>query len=145
MAMPNVMLDADLFVRGLINPRSIWGRIIFDHATNYDLFLSDDLVDEILAVVHRPEVARKFRALDGLDLAAALAVLDKAERVEPAELYRTASDPTKDDAYLATAHAAQADYLVTEDQDLLVLGTFGATSIVNAATFLGMLERADDS
>src|SRR3954447_8340760 len=105
MAMPNVVLDADLFVRGLINPRSIWGRIIFDHATNYDLFLSDDLVDEILAVVHRPEVARKFRALDGLDLAAALAVLDKAERVEPAELYRTSSDPTKDDAYLATALA----------------------------------------
>lgn len=41
-----------------------------------------------------------------------------------------------DDAILACALAAQADYIVTGDSDLLVLGAYSGIRIVTAATFL---------
>jgi predicted nucleic acid-binding protein len=50
-------------------------------------------------------------------------------------------DP-KDDVFLATAKAGHATYLVTEDNDLLVLGSYEGTRIVDAATFLRLLETA---
>lgn len=53
-------------------------------------------------------------------------------------------DP-QDDKFLATAEAAGANYLVSEDKDLLVLGDYRGTRIVNAATFLGVLERGQEA
>ncbi|MGH2534243.1 MAG: putative toxin-antitoxin system toxin component, PIN family [Thermomicrobiales bacterium] len=50
-------------------------------------------------------------------------------------------DPN-DDKFLATALAAHADFLVTEDNDLLVLGDYQGVRIVDARTFLSLL--ADD-
>jgi predicted nucleic acid-binding protein len=50
-----------------------------------------------------------------------------------------ARDP-KDDKFLATAKAVAADYLVSEDEDLLVLEEYEGTRIVNAAAFLRILE-----
>ncbi len=49
-------------------------------------------------------------------------------------------DPT-DDVFLACALAANADYLVTGDKDLLCLKQKGSTRIVTAAEFLKVLER----
>ena len=49
-------------------------------------------------------------------------------------------DP-KDDKFLATAVRAGADYLVSEDQDLLVLGEHEGVEIVDAVTFLRLIER----
>lgn len=62
-----------------------------------------------------------------------------AERVELIDTSRVSRDPN-DDTFLATAKAAGADYLVTEDQDLLVLGRHEDVRIVTAATFLRALE-----
>jgi putative PIN family toxin of toxin-antitoxin system len=43
--------------------------------------------------------------------------------------------------YLACAVAAQADYLVSMDKDLLDLGEFMGVKIVDLPTFLGVLDR----
>ncbi len=52
-------------------------------------------------------------------------------------------DP-KDDKFLATAKAAGATYVVSKDEDLLVLGTYDGIQIVPAATFLRLLESGTD-
>lgn len=44
---------------------------------------------------------------------------------------------------MATARAARADFLVSEDKDLLVLGTYDGTRIVDAATFLRALDGSE--
>ncbi len=65
-------------------------------------------------------------------------LLGQAERVELTEIPAVARDP-KDDKFLATAAVAGADYLVTEDDDLLVLGEYQGVKIVKAAAFLRIL------
>lgn len=138
--MRRVVFDTVGFVRGLINPLSRWGHILFDYANQYQLIVSEPIVLEVLDVLRRPAVVRLFRTLPVRDVSATLAILADAEFIEVREIPAVSRDP-KDDKFLATAALAGAAYLVSEDQDLLVLGEYEGVRIVNAATFLDLLDR----
>ena len=90
-------------------------------------------------VFSRPSLARKLNGIVGLDREAVIRVIEAATYVEPEHTPAVSRDP-KDDKFLAAAMAATADYLVSEDNDLLVLGTYNATEIVTAAAFLRVLD-----
>ena len=139
-----VVFDTVVFVRALINPRGMWGRLVFEHHQDYHLFLSAPVTREILDVVGRPAIARKFRSLRGFDLTRVLQILEHADHVEVAHIPPVTRDP-KDDKFLATARAAAAEYLVTEDQDLLVLEQHEGVRIVDAATFLAILNQGREA
>ena len=140
-AMLRVVFDTVIFVRALINPHGRWGRLVFAHATDYELIVSQPVVTEVLEVLHRPELTTKFRALENLDVAAVITLLGEASVVNVQSI-PAASRDHKDDKFLATAAAAGADYLVSEDQDLLVLDEYEGTKIVDASTFLSVLAEA---
>jgi uncharacterized protein len=129
-----------IFVRALINPHSLWGRLVFAHYSRYRLFLSQATVLEVLEVIRRPELTRKFRSLKGMNVARIIEILSQAELVELSDVPALSRD-AGDDKFLATCVAANADYLVTEDQDLLVLGEHEGTKIVDAVTFAQILDR----
>jgi uncharacterized protein len=137
--MVRVVFDTVVFVRSLINPRGFAGRLVFDHASRYELVLSRPIVVEILEVLHRPELTRKFKRLGRLDLAEVLSLIDQAELVEVPDVPAVSRDP-KDDKFLATAKAGRASYVVSADKDLLDLGEYEGIKIVDLATFLAMLE-----
>jgi putative PIN family toxin of toxin-antitoxin system len=136
---PKVVLDTVILIRALINPYNIWGRLIFQYRGRYRLIVSQPLIDEFLEVIERPELVRKFRALPGMDREAIRAILAQAETVAVQAVPAVSRDP-KDDPFLATAVAAGAAYLVTEDQDLLVLDPYEGIRIVTAAEFIRLLE-----
>jgi len=46
---------------------------------------------------------------------------------------------SKDNIILACAAAGQAQYIVSEDKDLLVLNPYGSIQIINALDFLKVL------
>ena len=137
-----VVLDTVVFVRSLINPHGRWGKLVFAH--DYRLFVSKPVVTEILEVLSRPELTQKFRALRDMDVARVIDILGQSEFVEIPNI-PTVSRDVKDDKFLATAEIAQADYLVTEDKDLLVLNEHKGTLIIDAATFLRILEQQESS
>jgi uncharacterized protein len=137
--MLRVVLDTVVFVRSLINPFSNCGRIVFTHTGRYRLFVSQAVVQEIFEVLNRPELRRKFRSVAGLDSHRLLELLGEAELVDVNEPASISRDPN-DDKFLATAAAAEADYLVTEDADMLVVEQHAGVSIVDAAGFLRLLE-----
>jgi putative PIN family toxin of toxin-antitoxin system len=140
-----VVFDTVVFVRALINSRSICGRLVLDFPDRYRLFLSRQVLQEILEVLARRELLDRLK-LRGIDYRKALEkLLDAmtgAETVELANIAAVSRDP-KDDKFLATAKAARSDFLVTEDQDSLVLRDYEGTAIVNAATFLAILEAEE--
>src|ERR1700687_3208587 len=138
--MVRVVFDTVVFVRGLINPHGVWGRLIFESSASYELFLSQHLLQEILEVVERPLLRQKYRTVAGRGIVQLLDILARADVVEIGEIEATSRDPT-DNMVLASARVAGADYLVSEDQDLLVLGEYGGTRIVSVATFLAILAR----
>jgi predicted nucleic acid-binding protein len=103
--------------------------------------VSPPVATEILEVIGRPEVVRLFRRVPLRDPAAVRAVLAEAEPVEIdlATIPRVCRD-AKADKVLATAKAGGASFIVSEDDDLLVLGEYDGIRIVNAETFLRILD-----
>ncbi len=140
--MPTIVVDTVVFVRALINPGGLWGRLIFGHTSRYRLIVSEQVVSEIIEVLERADIVRKFAPRPGMDYSQVLDIIGAADVVTIHRLPAVSRDP-KDDKFLATARAAQADYLVTEDQDLLVLGEYGGTRIVTARDFLEILGEHD--
>lgn len=139
--MLKVVFDTVIFVRCLINPHSIWGKLVFQHYHRFQLFVSEPIVSEILEVLHRPELTAKFKALEKLDMTFVMNILGEAPVVEIHTIPQTSRDQ-KDDKFLATAVASKADYLVTEDRDLLDLNEYQRVKIVNAKTFLDLLSSS---
>src|SRR5438067_1334469 len=109
--MIRVVFDTVVFVRALLNPRSIWGRLVFQHSNDYRLFVSRPVLVEILEVLRRPELVQRFGRLPGPG--EVLALLAQAEVVEMSEIPAVCRDPN-DDKFLATAARCAADVLVTE-------------------------------
>jgi len=136
--MIRVVFDTVIFVRCLINPYSYWGKLVFQYSDKYQMFVSQTTVAEILEVLHRPELTNKFKTLKNFDTATVIDILGKASSVEAFEI-SSASRDSKDDKFLAAALAADAQFLVTEDKDLLDLRQYQDTKIINAEAFIEIL------
>jgi putative PIN family toxin of toxin-antitoxin system len=134
-----VVLDTVVFVRALINPKGRWGRLLFGHADKYVIVLSPEIVKEILEVINRPELHRRFpemAELPRLDLV--LSKLEEADVVEPLERLEVCRDP-QDNKFFECAVAARADYIVSEDRDILDVGEYRGIRMVSATEFLEIL------
>ena len=140
--MLRVVFDTVVFVRSLINPHGRWGELIFEHYHKYTLAVSKPIVTEILEVLHRPEIIKKFRTEQYLDLKTVINLLGKATVVKITEVPDVSRDP-KDNIFIATAVNAGADYLISEDEDLLTIGSYKGVKIVNSLKFLKVLANLD--
>ena len=121
-----------------MNPASRWGRLLFDEWERYGLVVSLPILREVLDVITRPELVAKYRGLAERHIRRVLSLLANATIVLPATLPPVCRDP-KDDKFIATAVAANASFLVSEDLDLLDLGRYESTQIVDAAAFLSVI------
>jgi predicted nucleic acid-binding protein len=63
--MLRVVFDTVVFVRALLNQKSICGRLVFGQPGHYQLCLSTPLVIEILQVLARDEIVRKLERRRG--------------------------------------------------------------------------------
>lgn len=100
----------------------------------FQLCFSTRSLAEIAEVTRRPKMRKYFtqaRVEESIERLAHMAHIVKREpKVIP--IRRDA----KDDFLLALGKAAKADLLVTGDEDLLVLGTYGKTRVITPAALL---------
>jgi putative PIN family toxin of toxin-antitoxin system len=133
-----IVLDTMVFFRSLIRPAGVSGQILFDHAHRFRLVVSEPIVLEILDVLHRPELRARFPHIGDIRVGGIIERLGNAEVVDPVSVPRISRDP-KDDKFLATAAAAQVDYLVSDDNDLLVIGSYAGVRIITPRQLLTIL------
>jgi putative PIN family toxin of toxin-antitoxin system len=137
------VLDTQLVLRASINRKSLPAKLLFDLNSAYQLVISDAILLEVRDVLSRPKLRDRFSQLTDEVMEAALGVLAAGEMVNPEEVPPISRDP-KDDIFLACAKAAEADYLVTEDKDLLVLDPYDGIRIINALDFLRVLQSPQE-
>ena len=137
--MLRVVLDTVVFVRALINPYSRSGRLLSEFSDRYTIIVSKATAQELLEVIQRPELARKYRSLAKIGPRQVIDLLSKAEAVEIGTPPSVVRNP-KDDIFVATALAGRADYLVSEDKDVLALGNTARVPIINTQIFIELLE-----
>lgn len=110
----NVVIDTSVLLKmamsGMKLPLFVAWRV-----RQYDLVLSEPILRELEGVLARPKIKRFIRPSVVTRFLTDLR--DGAIFVEPASDYPYCRDP-KDDVVIATAVAAQANYLITADKDL---------------------------
>lgn len=100
------------------------------------LFSSQVLLDELTNVLTRPSLTKR---LDQINITAHSVLTDYVRAVtvlQPPPLPQPVCRDPDDDAVLALALLAQADLIVSGDNDLLVLQSFEGIPIVTAAQAL---------
>lgn len=132
------VVDTNVFISGLMLPKSTPGRILGAwRSGQFALVLSEPMLDEIAAVLGYPKIRKRTgwdddtinRYLTLLRFEAEIADIRKT----PAHVPRDA----KDNMVLATLLASQADCLVTGDLDLLDLAN--TYPIIAPADFAGRI------
>lgn len=139
-----VVIDTQLFLRAAINRRSLPARLIYDLRGRYQLVTSVEVSAEITDVLNRVELREKFKTLTDEVVQEIVTLLQTAEVVAPTEVEAISRD-AKDDIFLACAKASGAQYIVSEDKDLLVLNPYEGIQIINALDFLNVLQTGEST
>lgn len=136
------VIDTVVFLRAAINPRSAWGRVLAGSGSGYRICTSPAILKEILEVLSRSKLRVRFPQIDAGVIEVVLPIILSAEVVEPNESLSVCRDP-KDDKFFECAVAARADYIVSEDADILDVGEFRGIRTVSAEDFLAILDRGE--
>ena len=133
------MIDTNIWVSGLIwggKPRQI---IELASASPHEIHSCTALLDELRHTLSYPRLQPYLlaRRLNTQVLCDQIALLVHMRM--PAPLKQSVCRDPDDDVLLACALASQADYIVSGDQDLLVLKSFEAITILSAEQALQRL------
>lgn len=120
---PTAVIDTNIFISAIIRGGTAYELLELWHEDKFTLITTKDLLDEITDVLKREKIYRKYKIaedeitklLDGLELNATF-----VDPLKISDLSIRSRDP-KDDILLACCLGAKVDYLITGDEDLLVL------------------------
>ena len=126
------ILDTNLWISFLIkkNFEKIEELLFNDHNV---LIFSRELLDEFLDVVQRPKFHKYFPP-SNIEVALEI-IIDFSIFVDVSTEVNICRDP-KDNYLLSLAIDSRAKYLVTGDQDLLILENINGTKIISISEFL---------
>jgi len=115
-----IVLDTNVLLSGIAYPASVPGKIItaWRHGS-VEVVLSQFILDELRRVLPRLSHRHELSAAEIDDLVDILSI--QAEIVEPQGPFAADLRDPQDLPVLGTLLAAQADYLITGDKDLLVM------------------------
>lgn len=138
--MIRAVIDTNILIRAVIKPGGSVGPIITRlRAGDYVLIYSHSLLDELAETLVLPRIRQRYR-LDPADIETFLLyIAGRGEVVIPDRRVSVCRD-TDDNMVLEAALAGRADYIVTGDEDLLVIGTYEGIEIVPAHVFLERLD-----
>ena len=126
-----IIIDTNLWVSFLLTKQFSFLDDLLENE-KIQLVFSQELLDEFMEVINRPKLRRYFSD-DNLELILE-AIEQYADFINVNSNISVCRDP-KDNFLLSLAKDGLADYLITGDQDLLVIKRFEKTEIITIAEF----------
>ncbi len=134
--MIRAVVDTNILIRALIKPAGTVGPVLQRLASgDYLMVYSESLLTELLAKLALPRIRTKYHLTDPIIETTLAVIALRGELVKPTRRIKLCRDPN-DDMSLEVAVAGSAQYIVTGDEDLLVLRKFEAIRIVTSRVFL---------
>ena len=131
------VVDTNILVRAVIRPQGTVGPVLLRlRQGEYTLLYAWESLEELIDVLNRPRIRQKYGLTDQ-DIETVIGlILLRGEDVASQERIVVCRDP-KDDKFLEAALVGGADYIVSDDADLLELGSFEGMPILRPEEFLG--------
>ena len=128
-----IIIDTNLWISFLITKNfTKLDEILF--SKECVLIFSQELLEEFLAVAKRPKFRRFFSPSDLEEILES--IQEYAEFIDVTSSIEVCKDP-KDNFLLSLSIDGNADFLLTGNNDLLILTKFHKTAIVTISEFLG--------
>ncbi len=140
--MPRAVLDSSVLVSAFLTPHGSVVRLLRDPARScYQLCLSEAILTETAETLLGKSKLRRYAEYADDDVRNYIRwLLTQAEIVADTPASRVVPNDPKDDAIIAAAVAAKADYLVTGDRaHLLPIGEYQGIRIISPREFLEIL------
>lgn len=126
-----IIIDTNLWVSFLLTKQFSFLDDLLENG-KIQLIFSQDLLDEFMEVINRPKLRRYFPEEN---LVLILETIEQyADFITVNSNVNVCRDP-KDNFLLSLAKDGLANYLITGDQDLLVIKRFEKTEIITIAEF----------
>ncbi len=126
-----IIIDTNLWINFLLSKQFVFLDILLNKKKVVLLF-SDELLNELLDVVHRPKLHKYFSTQD---IENTLEIINRhAEYIKVTSHVNNCRDE-KDNFLLALAKDGSADFLLTGDKDLLILKRFDSAEIITIAEY----------
>jgi len=129
------VIDTNTLISAFLLPNSTSRKAIDKALSNGIIAVSNDTINEFADTFIRP----KFDKYISLDLR--LEIIEEfkfvAKLVKPTVSINDCRNP-KDNKFLEVAVASKAEYIITGDEDLLVLNPFRNIQIITSTSFLNL-------
>ncbi len=140
--MYKAVLDSNVFVSGASISQTPPSQMMnLWRKGAYILVTSPQILEEVHEVLLRPKII----SYTGLSIKETNEFVEKiiqrAYVTEGKQLSHSVSRDLKDDKFLSCAVEAKADYIITGDQDLLVLKVYKEINILTPREFLDILSK----
>ncbi len=131
-----VVLDTNIFVSGIHWQQGASGKILdvwFDN--KFELIYSEEIIQEIATILSNFK-----KNLSNEDLIHWLSLIEsKGTVVFPQIKFNAVKTDPDDNKFIDTAVEANADYIVSQDRDLLDIKEFKGIKIINPQDFIKIL------
>ncbi|MGC9393405.1 MAG: putative toxin-antitoxin system toxin component, PIN family [Anaerolineae bacterium] len=139
-----VVLDTNVYISGVILSRGTPFEILEAWRKQaYIPITSEAIIAEIERVLRYPRIRDRYHITDADNMRLIASLRTDALVVPDSNTANGICSDPDDDKFLACASTAQADYIVTGDPDLLILGQYKETIILKPHEFLNQLEMGD--
>jgi len=132
-----IVLNTNIFISSFFwggNPRKIMERIVDG---NDDLFVCKEILQETASVMARP----KFNVSDEYIVRFIRSIEEIAHHIVLVGIVQHVCRDSEDDKILECALLANADYIITGDEDLLTLKEFRGIKIITANEYVNAIKR----
>ena len=137
-----VAIDTNIVISGTISPNSIPSQLLASWTEGkFEWVITEEIFEELNEVLSRDKLITKYNIdpTETVDLLDNLAVGAEFVNPLPPEALPIHSRDEKDDKFLACAFGGKCDYLISGDEDLLILNgkkEVGKLQIIKASEFL---------
>jgi putative PIN family toxin of toxin-antitoxin system len=132
------VFDTNTVISALLFKDSVPGRAFYLALARGNILISSETITELTEVINRRKFDKYLTSGERDEFLESFLV--KAELVEVLEDLKICRDP-KDDKFLNLASSGEANFIVTGDDDLLVLKSYRNIPILNANDFLELFSR----
>ena len=139
--MIRAIIDTSVLIRYLIKPSAAIKELLEERwlGDEVQMVTAPDLIAELEGVLKRDYIQTLIRTEEGQALLDA--ITQKADILPPLGPVPAYTRDPKDDKFVACALVGDANYLITEDKDMLVLEVVGDVRIVTPYDFLRATPR----
>lgn len=134
--MIRAIIDTSVLIRYLIKPSAAIKELIEERwlGDEVQMVTALDLIAELEGVLKRDYIQTLIRTEEGQALLGA--ITQKADILPPLGPVPAYTRDPKDDKFVACALVGDANYVITEDKDMLILEAVGDVRIVTPYGFL---------